>query len=1328
MDLNIFDNNITTVVKKANQLGIPVKYTFTDELGEVHQVFEFLHSLLLSNRNLLEIYYDLPNYSIKLTPSDFAFSCSYLYKSEGYSDDIVMGIINHFYFSLIKFSNEDIYSQRISQIRDVNIFKRQYQDWERRFLFEKNKDKKKLNYILKVQQDLFKIENPIKFHSVNILQVTMLYKPLTIDNEVIDVMNGIEIFNDSIPSYNVPYIQYNDSNGRIFIRMYHGSIEDNDIPITEMVIQPLNQSNKKNTIYLTVWTGAPGSKPIKESYYHCKYSLDKGTLKLMGNTDGGLDEMVNKVKIALPTILLGEGKEVGVRGNFVCDEVIISEPILHYMILNIDIFSTYLYIEEAHRALAEKTKMNIHYKTLHPSDEFSTNPSAVTISFISSEEQGTIYSRLSSDKIVESDKSKNSVYISVINADSSIVLYQFINVFTRLLKYYMNQRDYISKYIFKPFISKFSMNDSYSNYNSPQNEDEEELEELEEFNEYEEQHTSNKGERLRQPLGKSKTFKKKAPDLIVKNYFRDICECKVLPLIIDQDEVEDWENNLIIDKDGNKIKRTVMQFPPPRPSGIDDQPKHLIVCPDDQNPYPGLRENKVDKKGYPYLPCCYKTDNISQENSTYNQFYNVKEDNQKIGRGKYIQTTIRPLSSGALGDIPKSLITFFEKEMDKSEIDEESTKKNYIRFGVPRSSSSLLHCLLIAVKDQKYLTSEDKENYTQNIRKKLLSSNIIHPLVSKQELYDFTENQIISRILNVELFLDPQLYYRILEEYFKVNIFVLKLSEDNDLSLEIPRFKSTHIRVPNDRQCVLIMKHSKISTFDYPQCELIGIPDLLNKGFVYSERTGNVILSPESKYNYLFDVNTSQKLYNILNKIVGNLVWSIKDCTTATNCILQLRDSPFSRINWEEFVKNNNGIILSQQIDEYGKLRILEILLNDIKLNLAIPSSQPLNYPKSKEIILSKEKDIYKLFGEPTGIIDEGLWYPVIDYKYGIFIPTSDTIDVGEETDVPSCPINFGNSDVANPMKKIRNTGKYTYLLIQLITWLWRQEEFKHNIEISKLEIDEQFTTGGYLANRSKEFSFIDWWNSYVVSDDGDDMLDFEGNIYPPTQISRKLPFPDGTLLSLAILKDWWPPYFQMDKIHLYPQAYSQVYQYLLNEDYKTQGLSFIDPYVAPIKYLDGLYLWESDFIYVPNSYIFTDFSHFSKWLSYKKEQENSPNKNIFQNVISVIDKIDNKYWSQIEPYYYQLNSKIYAIQNVKHDSLHFKRAANVCKMWKLFKKNLGFFVEISTKEFDFPHVIYGITSSKILIPIVDNSEGNPEYYQLLKYSEGRYAAMLEML
>lgn len=1323
MDLNIFDNNITTVVKKANELGVPVKYTYTDELGEVHQVFQFLRSLLVSEKTLYEIYYDLPNYSIKLSPSDFAFSCVYLYKSEGFTDDVIIGIINNFYFSLIKFSNEDIYSQRISQIRDINIFKQQYQDWVRRFLFEINRDKKKLNYILKVQEDLFKIENPIKFHSVNILQVTMLYKPLTIDSEVIDVMNGIEIFNDSVPSYNVPYIQYNDSNGRIFIRMYHGSTEDNDIPITDMVIQPLNQSNKINTIYLTIWTGAPGSKPTKELYYHCKYSLDKGTLKLVGSTDGGLDEMINNVNKALPTILLGEGKEVGVRGNFICDEVIVSEPILHYMILNVDIFSTYLYIEEAHRALAEKTKMNIHYKTLHPSDELSTNPSAVTVSFISSEEQGAVYSRLSSDKIVESNKNKSSVYISIINADSSVVLYQFINVFTRLLKYYMNQRDYISKYIFKPFISKFSMDDSYSNYNSPQNEDDED-------DEFEENQILNSGEKL-QPLNKSKNFKKKAPDLMVKNYFRDICECKVLPLIIDQDEVEDWENNLITDKDGNQVKRTVMQFPPPRPSG-QSQPKHLIVCPDDQNPYPGLRENKVDKSKYPYLPCCYKTDNISQENSTYNQFYNVKEDNQKIGRGKYIQTTIRPLTSGALGDVPKILLNFFEQNkineepVRSSSPRGESTKKNYIRFGIPKSSSSLLHCLLIATKNQNYLTSEDKEGYTQNIRKNILSTDI-HPLVSKQELYDFTEDQIISRFLDVQVFLDPQLYYRILEEYFKVNIFVIKLTENNEISLEIPRFKSTHIRVPNDRQCVLIMKHSKISTFDYPQCEVIGIPDIFNKGFVYSEKTGNVVLSPESKYDYLFDVETSKKMYNVLNKIVGSLVWSIKDCTTATNCVLQLRDSPFSIINWEEFVKNNNGIILSQQIDEYGKLRILEILLNNINLSLSIPSSQPLNYPYG-EIKISKEKDIYKLFGNPTGVVENGLWYPVLDYTYGIFIPTSDTIDISEENGIPSCPINFGNSDVTNPMKKIRNTGKYTYLLIQLITWLWRQDEFNHNLEITKSEIDEQFTTKEYLSNRSKTFSFIDWWNSYVVNDISEDMLDSQGNIYPPTLISRKLPFPDGTLVSLAILKDWWPPYFQIDKIHLYPQAYEQVYKYLLNEDYKTQGLPFVDPYVAPIKYLDGLYLRESDFIVVPKSYIFTEISHFTKWLSYKKEQDNSPNKNVFQDVISVIDKIDNKYWTQIEPYFYQLESKIYSIQNVKHDSLHFKRVSNVCKIWKLFKKNLGFFANISTNEFDFPHVIYGITPSQVLIPIVDNSNGNSEYYQLLKYSEGRYAAMLEML
>jgi hypothetical protein len=52
-----------------------------------------------------------------------------------------------------------------------------------------------------------------------------------------------------------------------------------------------------------------------------------------------------------------------------------------------------------------------------------------------------------------------------------------------------------------------------------------------------------------------------------------------------------------------------------------------------------------------------------------------------------------------------------------------------------------------------------------------------------------------------------------------------------------------------------------------------------------------------------------------------------------------------------------------------------------------IPPTQPFNVPTTKEIYKTTNNVVVTVFGEPKKVTKDGLWYSIIDYTYGLFIP-----------------------------------------------------------------------------------------------------------------------------------------------------------------------------------------------------------------------------------------------------------------------------------------------------------------------------------------------------
>ena len=865
--------------------------------------------------------------------------------------------INHFYSALNLAEEESLDMDSrlgaITLLRDIPDLQSHIQDWliKRENLL--HRDVSTYERIIDVQKQLASI-NPVVATEPEIEVVTLEFYPQwktsgyavgsgsNVDNTV-DPEDGVEIFNAAVPSYNVPFIQWNDDDGKKYYRVYHGSDENDDRPDFGAVIQHTTQASKKNTLYLKIWVGKADSTPTRESYERCTYYIDEGRLVVqcpvsINSYNDGEEIVKRRIASCLGNLELGASKEVKIKGHFLVEDVTIDDASFHYLILNDQyssrpdpnaqpLFSTYLYIEESVKSRADKKRLNIHYKSFigtsetessNPNDQTS-NPASVSITFGPPESVVEMENRFSMDvlgstpprqSIQGHDTSKSSTLrVNVLRAESRQVLAQFLLVFTRLLRVYTLEKDRIIsifKYIIpEPVELPRSGNGSTRTSTSsslvstpsrapfsPQPDstapgfnsvlDTEELGPprnagspdgwgpLEDFSDEDDDDesvgSSSKPKKARSTADtKVNRLRLKAPEIFVKRYARK-CQCPLQPIIIKHDEVDDWRAKTFIDA-GQTRQRQVMAFPPPPGTSPTNTTllkdpnyvaQHWIVCPDDQFAYPTVKRNTdlSNASKYPFIPCCAKTDMLSNTNSHYYTFYQVQNHPGQVppprttSKASYKMRTMKILPWGRRGDIPQRLVELLQTHTADAE---------WVRCGVGHSSSdsSFLRCVLMAINEgyeakdsNPPLTGGDLEVERERrvIDQRTRIAQSIPAAVYRQEMYDLSDVEIIQKVkgnkprddLNsIEEFenLDPYTMYRGVEEFYNVNIFVFNPSgplypppggpsQDAPIGpmMEVPRCKMMHIRVRRlDRPSIIILKHhgAPTDTIKHPQCELI---------------------------------------------------------------------------------------------------------------------------------------------------------------------------------------------------------------------------------------------------------------------------------------------------------------------------------------------------------------------------------------------------------------------------------------------------------------------------------------------------------------------------
>lgn len=389
-------------------------------------------------------------------------------------------------------------------------------------------------------------------------------------------------------------------------------------------------------------------------------------------------------------------------------------------------------------------------------------------------------------------------------------------------------------------------------------------------------------------------LKYQLPNIFMSGYSR-LCTDKRQPSIAKEDEVTDLVNK------GYKI----MTFPK---ENSPDQ--RIYYCKNKKYRYPGLINNtNLDNKNiYPVIPCCFSEDQSigGRRKDIYKQYFSENKDYEYSDKKSFIIIkTGKILGKNSYGMLPTELEKYFN-------ITTINTDYTYVRLGVSNiDNNSFLIAIMKALNPQ-YIETNIKEE------RKIIGNDILNSILCKQELYNQDITDIQKHILNMNEYFNPIFFLRILEEQYKINIFIFDKN-----GLIIPPHKEGYYKYNNYENSIYIYQNigtERDIKVPHPQCELIVRIRKDEPNF----KPNNI---KNIKFMFSSELQISKQIkstFNIINKF-----YILNKEISFTNNIFQ------------EYNLN----ILRQNIDIYGKCRRIDILFENKELSLYTSPLPPFKVP-----------------------------------------------------------------------------------------------------------------------------------------------------------------------------------------------------------------------------------------------------------------------------------------------------------------------------------------------------------------------------------------------
>ena len=494
--------------------------------------------------------------------------------------------------------------------------------------------------------------------------------------------------------------------------------------------------------------------------------------------------------------------------------------------------------------------------------------------------------------------------------------------------------------------------------------------------------------------------------------------CRRLPIPISDEDEKNPEIINYIDKNGNSKKYDVITFPKEQ---INDSNPQKYICNYEKDINPGLRDNPYDNSDIlPYIPCCYVRKQIGKTGSKYMNYYfgqKLKKQKEKTKGNIYTSNII--LKNNDFGTLPENIERIFSLA---------DLTANYYRKGVFRNKNSFLNCILEAMNEDtnilEFIYEDDREYELKKIRTELGTD--VYATACKQEMYDYTIEEIQNKIKNNDEYFDPQLFIHLLELKYNCNIFLFK--RNNQGSIILPRHTKGYYKNINNNKCIFIFEHigSLSEKNEYPQCELI-VRQIEN--------------SEDTEYNFDYKNNISQNIFNFFENINNYYIFNKKIDLIDYNLI----NSPIIKI-------------VSQIIDNYGKTRALNIIYKNKNITLFTSPIQPiiLNINNTNNIYKSKIDIIFELANKLGIIINKQVIInDSVIQLVGFLGNIEITIPVDDENKIEGIPIEKNininineNNSVLFEYNRYKKLARY---IIEYIYWLYSKFLYENKIGVENI-------------------------------------------------------------------------------------------------------------------------------------------------------------------------------------------------------------------------------------------------------------------------------------
>ena len=503
--------------------------------------------------------------------------------------------------------------------------------------------------------------------------------------------------------------------------------------------------------------------------------------------------------------------EEDVIGIVIFPDISFNSIILSDMIMNDGIFSTIMSVDESEQTSKKKEGLYTHFfiDKLNGTCDISSkiaNKANQELKFI---------------KFVEDlPPGKPFIRVRISFKKNMDIINKFIMILSKLLTYYKNNESSI-----RTLYEKYGID----------------IDDEEGEDDVEETKVVKKDVEKVGKKGKKKedfSLKERFPDIFVATYSGACDNNRVMKPIdkknITGDEYKEW-----------------MRFPR-------DSENYFSCSHNKKYPFIGVMANNLSNKDeYPYLPCCFKTNQRfkkEQERDSSLNDYLADILPQKTTIQQNVIVTNKFALNNATGELPSSISVLLQtiRRVDDG--------YKFLRKGVLDTPLSFLNCVLKATPqfniDEIDETRKMKKEYEQLIReyKKLVELDIM--CVASQENPGESVNDM-RRTLRKEGYMDPRRWIRLLEVVYQVKIIIFsKHLKTHHVSIQLPHHEKNYLRWSDPaKSIVCIYEHYGVDT--NPRCELIvGQPP------EYGKLTENYFIRAHLNIDGFYDNMLSQWYYN----------------------------------------------------------------------------------------------------------------------------------------------------------------------------------------------------------------------------------------------------------------------------------------------------------------------------------------------------------------------------------------------------------------------------------------------------------------------------------